>query len=67
MLSSRMKLVLSALGLAVILIAKPAPSSATVVPRTFSTCSSLCPLVDCWSAEEGYCPGHCNTMCWVCG
>lgn len=43
-------------------LAVTASAAAATVLRD---CPTYDPNVDCWSADEGWCPDHCKTACTV--
>ena len=64
----RMKLSWLALGVVGVLLAGATRATAEPGPEpSFGGCPGLCQYTDCWNPQEGWCPGHCNTTCIVCG
>lgn len=64
----RMRLALGWAALAVVgMLLWTSPRMAQAEPPPFSGCPTICEEVDCWNPQEGWCLGHCNTLCEVCG
>ncbi len=50
-------------SIAVALVMALATTASAASGRALVNCPTYDPNVDCWSADEGWCPNHCKTAC----